>query len=85
MQAFLLDIRLPMWEPYRKVINRDTVVVSPFANPGDRKWIQVWVDLSAYAGEDVELIFNTRPGPDDNASDTRNDLPVWGDPEIIVR
>lgn len=59
--------------------------VNPFANPGDRKWIQVWVDLSAYAGEDVELIFNTRPGPDDNASDTRNDLPVWGDPEIIVR
>lgn len=59
--------------------------VNPFANAGDRKWIQVWVDLSPYAGEDVELIFNTRPGPGDQAGDTRNDQPVWGDPEIVVR
>ena len=59
--------------------------VNPFGNPGDRKWIPVWVDLSAFAGEDVELIFNTRPGPGDQAGDDRNDQPVWGDPEIVVR
>jgi hypothetical protein len=59
--------------------------VNPFAISGDRRWIQVWVDLSAYSGEDVELILNTRPGPDDDPADARNDLPLWGDPEIIVR
>jgi hypothetical protein len=59
--------------------------VNPYANAGDRKWIQVWVDLSAYAGEDVELIFNTRPSPPDQAEDARNDLPLWGEPEIVVR
>ena len=59
--------------------------VNPFANPGDRKWIQIWADVSAYAGEEVELIFNTRAGPDGQAEDVRHDRPLWGDPEIIVR
>ena len=59
--------------------------VNPFANAGDRKWIQVWVDLSGYAGEEVDLIFNTRAGPGDQAGDRRNDQPLWGDPEIVVR
>lgn len=59
--------------------------VNPFGNPGDRKWIPVWVDLSAYGGEEVELIFNTRNGPPEQAGDTRNDHALWGAPEIIVR
>lgn len=58
--------------------------VNPFANPGDRKWIQVWVDLSAYAGEEVELIFNTNSSPN-RGNDQRNDHALWGDPEIVVR
>ena len=59
--------------------------VNPFSNPGDRRWIQVWVDLSPYAGEEVELILNTRGGPDKEPDDMRNDQPLWGDPEIVVR
>jgi hypothetical protein len=59
--------------------------INPFANEGDRRWIQVWVDLSAYAGEDVELIFNTNTGPPGKEGDNRADLALWGDPEIIVR
>jgi hypothetical protein len=59
--------------------------VNPFANAGDRKWIQVWVDLSAYAGEEVDLIFNTNTSPNTQADDPRNDHPLWGNPEIIVR
>ena len=39
----------------------------------------------AYAGEEVELIFNTRSSPKDHPPDDRNDQPLWGDPEIIVR
>src|SRR5688572_15212764 len=30
--------------------------VHPFANQGDRKWIPAMVDLSAYSGEEVDLI-----------------------------
>jgi hypothetical protein len=59
--------------------------VNPFANAGDRKWIQVWVDLSAYAGEEVELKFNTRTGPPKREGDARADAPLWGAPEIVVR
>lgn len=59
--------------------------VNPFGNPGDRKWIPVWVDLSAYAGEEIDLIFNTRGGPPGAESDDRHDLALWGSPEIVVR
>jgi hypothetical protein len=59
--------------------------VNPYSIPGDRKWIQVWVDISAYAGEDVEVVLNTRPSPPDQPDDTRADMPLWGEPEIIVR
>jgi hypothetical protein len=62
--------------------------VNPFVNPGDRKWIPVWVDISAYSGEEVELIFNTRNGPPEPAGaadDTRNDTALWGAPAIVVR
>lgn len=58
--------------------------VNPFANPGDRKWIQSMVDLSAYAGEDVDLIFNTRSGQPEKG-DIRGDYALWGQPEIVQR
>lgn len=59
--------------------------VHPFANSGDRKWIDVMVDLSAYAGEEVNVIFNTRSGPPPEKGDLRGDLALWGQPEIVQR
>jgi hypothetical protein len=59
--------------------------VNPFANQADRKWTPVMVDLSAYAGEEVDIIFNTYASPPKKVGDTRNDLAVWGAPEIVVR
>jgi hypothetical protein len=59
--------------------------VDPFNNRSDRKWTPVKIDLSAYAGEQVDLIFNTNssePGKGDNRD---NDLALWGAPEIVVR
>ena len=58
--------------------------VNPFANPGERKWIPVMVDLSQYAGEEMNIIFNTRNGKGDR-QDLNNDFAVWGAPEIITR
>jgi hypothetical protein len=59
--------------------------VNPFGNATDRKWTPVMVDLSAYAGEEVEVIFNTYASPPRKVGDIRNDLAVWGAPEIVVR
>jgi hypothetical protein len=58
--------------------------VHPFANSGDRKWIPVMVDLSAYAGEEIDLIFNTRSGQPEKG-DIRADMALWGQPEIVQR
>jgi hypothetical protein len=59
--------------------------LNPFANAADRRWIPVMVDVSAYAGEDIDLILNTYGSPEGGAGDIRNDLGLWGKPEIVVR
>jgi hypothetical protein len=59
--------------------------INPFVNQTDRKWIPVMVDLSAYAGEEVDVIFNTFASGPGKGMDMRNDLAVWGAPEIVVR
>ena len=56
--------------------------LNPFKNPSERRWIPVAVDLSAYAGEDVDVIMNTRASGPGAAPDDRNDLPLWGAPVI---
>ena len=59
--------------------------LNPFANSGDRKWLPVRVDLATYAGEEVDLIFNTYSSPPGAGDDQRNDHALWGTPEIVVR
>lgn len=62
-----------------------TQTVNPYKNPSERRWIPVTVDLSAYAGEDMDVIFNTRASGPGGSGDSRNDLPLWGAPEIVRR
>jgi len=57
-------------------------VLNPHANTSERRWIPVAVDLSAYAGEEMDIILNTRASPANVPEDTRNDLPLWGAPVI---
>lgn len=59
-----------------------TQTVNPFKNAAERRWIPVSVDLSAYAGEEVEVILNTRSSGPGQPPDDRNDLPLWGAPII---
>jgi len=59
--------------------------VNPFLNQTDRKWIPVMVDLSAYAGEEVDVMLNTNASTPGKPGDMRSDLAVWGAPEIVVR
>jgi len=60
-----------------------SLIVNPFGNPADRQWYPLMLDLSPYAGQEVEVIFNTRPGAGDATPD--NDLAVWGSPSIVTR
>lgn len=59
--------------------------VHPFANQADRKWMPSWVDLSAYAGEEVNLIFNVRAGVGGKSGNYTNILALWGAPAVVVR
>lgn len=60
-----------------------SLIVNPYANPSDRQWLPVLLDLSPWAGQTVELVFNTRVAyPDANPA---NHLAVWGAPAVVTR
>jgi hypothetical protein len=58
------------------------LTIDPFNNASDRRWNDVSLDLSPYAGETVDIIFNTRSGPKD---DRNGDFAVWGAPRVVVQ
>ena len=62
-----------------------TLNVDPFHNKADRRWIPINVDVSAYAGEEVEVIFNTNVSVPGKPDDARNDTALFATPEIVVR
>ena len=62
-----------------------TQTVNPFANASERRWIPVMVDLSAYAGEEMDIILNTVTSGPGVAPDDRGDMPLWGAPELVRR
>ncbi len=59
--------------------------VHPFANEADRKWMPAFIDLSAYAGEQVDLIFNVRSGVGGKSTNFTNIVALWGAPAVVVR
>ena len=59
--------------------------VNPFKNPSERRWIPVMLDLSAYAGEEMEIKLNTRSSGGGQPADDRGDKPLWGGLEIVRR
>jgi hypothetical protein len=61
--------------------------LNPFANAGDRGWHDVSLDLSQYAGERIEVFFNTNASlPGRTASDgAAGDFAVWGAPRVVRR
>ncbi len=59
--------------------------LDPFHNKTERRWVPVMVDLAAYGGEDVEVIFNTNVSMPGKPEDPRNDTGLFGAPEIVVR
>jgi len=54
--------------------------LNPFVRAEDRRWMPVTADLSAYAGQTVDLILNTDP-----IGDPVHDAALWGAPALVVR
>jgi hypothetical protein len=80
----LFRVLLAAGAPPEEILN---LVINPYANPSDRRWHDIALDLSEYAGETVNLFFNTnsspplRPPVDNRAGD----LAVWGEPRVVTR
>jgi hypothetical protein len=55
--------------------------IDPHGQPGDRRWHPVTIDLSAWAGQQIDLILNTDAGP---AGDVIFDWALWGAPRVTV-
>jgi tetratricopeptide (TPR) repeat protein/O-antigen ligase len=57
-----------------------STAIDPQQDEDDRRWHPHTVDLSAYAGQTVTLVFETGVGP---AGDERFDWAVWGEPRLV--
>lgn len=80
----LFRVLLGAGAPPEEILN---LVINPYGNPADRRWHDITLDLSEYAGEQVNLFFNTNSSPPmrppiDNRA---GDLAVWGEPRIVAR
>ncbi|MEP7191216.1 MAG: hypothetical protein ABI901_18650, partial [Roseiflexaceae bacterium] len=56
--------------------------IDPKSQPANRRWDDIAINLSAYAGQDVQLTLLTLPGP---AGDGRYDWAGWGAPMILQK
>ena len=61
-------------------------ILKQYVNPkrGDRRWFSARLDLAAYEGHQVKLIFSTDPGPESKGT-LENDLAVWGEPHLYSK
>lgn len=67
---------------YEELVNQH---VDPANNASDRRWVPVTADLSAYAGQTVDIILNTNSSLPGRGDDPGNDWALWGSPEVIVQ
>jgi tetratricopeptide (TPR) repeat protein/O-antigen ligase len=54
--------------------------IDPKRDPSDRRWHSREIDLGGYAGQAVNIIFETDGGP---AGDCRYDWAGWGEPRLV--
>jgi hypothetical protein len=66
---------------YEELLNEH---VNPAANKSDRRWIPVAIDLSAWAGREINLTLSTNASVPGRSEDLRNDLALWCAPTLVV-
>lgn len=57
-----------------KITKHFSNYIDPKHNQADRRWVDGQIDLSAYRGQNIELLFTTTPGP---KGDTTYDWAAW--------
>lgn len=57
--------------------------LDPYRNAGDRAWIPLSFDLSQFAGETVNVVFNTHPSAPGGPDNGMYDFAVFGAPRIV--
>jgi hypothetical protein len=67
---------------YDELLNQH---VDPANNQADRQWIAQEIDLSAYAGQQMDLIFNTQDSLPRRPPNPAHDFALWGDPAVVVK
>jgi hypothetical protein len=67
---------------YSELLNQH---VDPRHNANDRGWLPVDIDLTAYAGQEVSLIFNTNTSLPRQGDNGAFDFAVWGEPAVVER
>jgi hypothetical protein len=67
---------------YDELLNQ---IVNPHTVLEDRRWVPVAIDLSAYGGQQVDLIFNTNSSAPRRPANSSYDWAVWGDPRVTIR
>lgn len=80
----LFRILIGAGAPPEEVLN---ILINPYRNPGDRRWHDISIPLTEYAGETIDIFFNTNASPDQRppVNDTNGDLAVWGAPAVYAR
>lgn len=68
-------------DTYKDLVKRN---VDPFRVEGDRGWIPISIDLSEYAGETVNVIFNTQESLPERTPNGMYDFAVFGAPRLVV-
>ncbi|CAA9242793.1 MAG: hypothetical protein AVDCRST_MAG77-1768 [uncultured Chloroflexi bacterium] len=71
---FLLDAETPSGT--RQLMDRH---VNPRARGEERGWNDVWIDLGAFAGQDLSLTLRT-----EHAADTSYDWAGWSNPQVVI-
>jgi len=66
---------------YKDLLQRN---VDPYRVEGDRGWIPISLDLSEYAGQTVNVIFNTHESMPGRVPNDLFDFAVFGAPRIVA-
>lgn len=67
---------------YSELLNQH---VDPANNQSDRHWLEQNLDLSAFAGQQIDLIFNTEASLPKRPPNNGYDFAVWGAPALVVK
>jgi hypothetical protein len=74
-------VGVSLGDTYKDLVTRN---VDPFRVPEDRGWIPISIDLSEYAGQTVNVIFNTHESLPGRVPNGMYDFAVFGAPRLVV-